>query len=240
MRARELPTDSPFLVVRPWADPVIDQVGHDPRSTYVERFWLGIIGPSAAWLLRHLVDRLEADPDGFDLELAACATAIGLGHRRGPNAAFPRTIARCCQFGAARLHGPVTLEVRRKLPPLTLRQVSRLPDDLRADHRRWVDRPPAAVAADALRDRARRLALSLLELGEDRDGTERQLHRWRFHPAMASEATAWAVDRHAGRTGGTAPAAASVPPGGGDHRTEGVPAVRPSPPAPFGEQAATG
>jgi hypothetical protein len=34
-----------------------------------------------------------------------------------------------------------------------------------------------------MRNRSRRLALSLLELGEDLEATERQLHRWRFHPA---------------------------------------------------------
>src|SRR5205085_10417841 len=35
-----------------------------------------------------------------------------------------------------------------------------------------------------------------LELGEDLEATERQLLRWRFHPALAREAAAWAWDRH--------------------------------------------
>jgi len=35
------------LIVLPWADPVIDPIGHDPRSRYVELFWLGILGPTA-------------------------------------------------------------------------------------------------------------------------------------------------------------------------------------------------
>jgi len=34
------------LRVEAWTDPVVDRVGHDPRSTYVERFWLGVLGPS--------------------------------------------------------------------------------------------------------------------------------------------------------------------------------------------------
>ena len=33
------------LAVRPWPDPVIDALGHDPRSAYVEQYWLGILGP---------------------------------------------------------------------------------------------------------------------------------------------------------------------------------------------------
>jgi hypothetical protein len=28
-----------------WPDLVIDALGHDPRSWYVEQFWLGVIGP---------------------------------------------------------------------------------------------------------------------------------------------------------------------------------------------------
>jgi hypothetical protein len=34
------------IAIRPWPDEVIDAVGHDPRSAYVERFWLGVLGPS--------------------------------------------------------------------------------------------------------------------------------------------------------------------------------------------------
>ena len=30
--------------IRPWIDPVVDEHGHDPRSSYVEQFWLGVIG----------------------------------------------------------------------------------------------------------------------------------------------------------------------------------------------------
>jgi hypothetical protein len=45
MHARDIPTAIPTLRVLPWPDPVIDQVGYDPRSRYVERFWLGILGP---------------------------------------------------------------------------------------------------------------------------------------------------------------------------------------------------
>ena len=60
MHARDIPTTIPTLQVLPWSDPVIDQVGYDPRSRYVERFWLGILGPSATWLMRYLVESFRA------------------------------------------------------------------------------------------------------------------------------------------------------------------------------------
>ena len=43
------------LTVQPWVDEVIDTVGHEVRSPYVEQFWLGLLGPSSTWLLRRLV-----------------------------------------------------------------------------------------------------------------------------------------------------------------------------------------
>jgi hypothetical protein len=184
------------LAVEAWPDPVIDAVGHDVRSAYVEQFWLGVLGPSATWLLRRLVRGLDDEPDGFELDLAATATQLGLGNRSGRHSPFFRSIERCCRFGAAQLVGERTLRVRRKLPPLTRLQIARLPVALQAAHQGWVDGPPSGLPVDQLRERARGLALSLLELGEDAEASERQLHTWRFHPAIAYEAVAWAVERH--------------------------------------------
>ncbi len=188
----------PTLLIRPLPDPVIDEVGHDPRSPYVERFWLGVLGPTATWLLRHLVRGLEDSPAGYELDLGATASELGVGSHSGLHSPFIRSIQRCCRFGAAELADPTTLRVRRKLPPLTRAQVERLPDRLRRSHDEWVAQHAAGstLAVEQLRNRARHLALSLLELGEDGEATERQLHRWRIHPAMAHDATAWAVARH--------------------------------------------
>jgi hypothetical protein len=188
----------PTLHVRPWPDHVIDAVGHDPRSPYVERFWLGVLGPTATWLLRRLAAGLEAEPAGFQLDLAGTATELGIGGKVGQHSPFIRSIQRCCRFGATELVEETTLRVRRKLPPLTRAQVERLPEHLRSAHAQWLSEagPGSGVGVEQLRRRARHLALSLLELGEDGEATERQLHRWRIHPAMAHDATAWAVARH--------------------------------------------
>src|SRR5918994_7904131 len=106
----------PSLTVQPWPDPVIDAVGHSVHSPYVERFWLGLLGPSATWLLRRLVSRLEEHPDGYELDLALTATELGLGARSGRHSPFLRSIDRCCRFGAAQQIDASTLRVRRKLP----------------------------------------------------------------------------------------------------------------------------
>src|SRR5215210_4789289 len=94
-----LATDS--LPIRPWPDDVIDALGHDPRSPYVEQFWLGILGPSTTWLLRRLAAGLDANPAGFELCLADTASALGLGAKGGRHSPFMRALTRCCQFDLA-------------------------------------------------------------------------------------------------------------------------------------------
>ena len=43
------------LVVVPWLDPIVDEVGFDVFSRYAEMFWLPIMGPSALWIQRRIV-----------------------------------------------------------------------------------------------------------------------------------------------------------------------------------------
>jgi hypothetical protein len=187
---------SETLLIRPWPDAVIDSLGHDPRSAYVETFWLGVLGPSTTWLLRRLAAGLEESPSGFQLDMAETARRLGLGDKGGRNSPFVRALSRSVQFELAQLQGDDILAVRRKLPPLNRRQVLRLPPTLQAAHQAWQEAQIGHAGVEQQRRRGRQLALSLLELGEDLETTERQLARWRFHPAMARECSAWAWDRH--------------------------------------------
>jgi hypothetical protein len=123
--------------VSAWSDPVIDRVGVDPRSDYVERYWLGIVGPASVLLVRHLADRFEHEPDGFVLDLAHTARVLGLGTGLGRWGPVQRTVHRCAGFGLVRRWGEDRLLVRRRLPPATRQQLARLPDDVQAAHERW-------------------------------------------------------------------------------------------------------
>jgi hypothetical protein len=184
------------LTVSPWPDDVIESLGFDARSPYVERFWLGVLGPSTTWLLRRIAAGFDREPDGFELSLSQTAQALGLGDRGGRHSPFLRTVNRVIQFDLAQVAGPTELAVRRKLPPLSRRQTSRLSPALQAAHQQWQAEQLLEPPAEAQRRRGRQLALSLLELGEDWEAAERQLLRWRYHPALARDAVAWAVEAH--------------------------------------------
>jgi len=133
--------------IRPWIDPVVDEHGHDPRSAYVEQFWLGVIGPTATWLMRRFVAGFDAEPSGYRLDLEHTATAMGLSLGKGMASPFARAVQRCVMFG---LMHPLSdgFAVRRRLPPIGQRHLSRLPEDLRTAHASWEQATVRLAARD--------------------------------------------------------------------------------------------
>ena len=182
------------LRVTPWPDPVLDVLGHDPRSWYAETFWLPTLGPTALLLMRHLADRFERTPEGVELPVADTAAALGLGSRDGASSPLMKSLGRLHQFELACTENETTIAVRRALPPVHRRHVRRLPVALQSKHDEWVASQRAAPV-ELARRRARRVALMLLAQGETLDTVERALHVAGFHPALAHEAVRWARDR---------------------------------------------
>ena len=129
---------SPMLEIVAWSDPPVEGSGHDPRSIYVERFWLGILGPSATWLLRRFARGLEEHPGGFRINLADTGRALGLGESISRNSTTQRTITRVCQFGLAQRVAVERLAVRTEVPELTRRQIGRLPESVQHAHDLWI------------------------------------------------------------------------------------------------------
>jgi hypothetical protein len=125
------------IVVLPWSDPLVEEIGHDPRSPYVEQFYLALLGPTLTFLLRRLADGLDAWPDGFEANLGELAGSLGVaGAPAGRNGPFGRALDRAVRFGLAAPHA-YGLSVRRRLPPLSHRQIAKLPATLRAAHDEW-------------------------------------------------------------------------------------------------------
>lgn len=170
------------IVVRPWLDPVVDDDGFDPRSRYVEVFWLGVLGPTATWLIRRLVAGLERSPDGYDLDLPATAQAMGLSYTSGRSSPFSKALQRCVMFGLAH---PIDggLAVRRRIPPISFRHLRRMPESVQAAHAGWLD---TAIGADELH-RAHRLATTMLDLGDDPSEIEHHLVALGVSDAVAAE-----------------------------------------------------
>ena len=185
------------LWVEPWVDLGTGTAGgHHPRSPYVELFWLGVLGPSATWLIRRLAMRLEEEPEGYFMSTAEIAGEIGLGSRQALQSAFDRAFERCCRFGLMQRGRHNTLFVRTRLPDLTSRMAERLPPRLRTTHDRWHRSRHSGPHGADVPARARRLAMALLACGDEPDSVERQLHSWQFHPAVAFDAAAWAAEQH--------------------------------------------
>lgn len=167
-------TSAPFadhrLIVRPWIDPLVDDHGHDPRSRYVEQFWLGVLGPTATWFLRRAAALLDVHPDGVEIDLGHTAASMGLSFVPGKATPFARALQRCVMFGVAH-QAPGVLAVRRRVPPVSARHLRRLPVDVVADHETW---RTATVHLDEL-SRAHHIAQAMLETGDDAQLVEHHL-----------------------------------------------------------------
>jgi len=174
------PTHHDTMLVLPWHDPIVDAIGHDVRGTYVELFWLNVLGPTATWALRRLVNGLEQFPLGYELDLHETAVSLGLSYSPGTSNTFTKALNRCTLFGAIQ---PVAegIAVRRRLPPVAQRHLVRMPDALREQHTHWVVRE---CSYDDLR-RAHALAAAMVATGDSSDDVERHLLAVGIPPAAA-------------------------------------------------------
>jgi hypothetical protein len=186
----DIPVTDHLLMVVPWLDPVVDSVGYDVRSQYVELFWLNVLGPTATWILRRLVLGFDRYPLGYELDLEETASALGLSYTIGTANAFMRSLNRCVLFGVSQ---PTQggLAVRRRVPRVATRHLMRMPAHLRQAHQEW-SLPTTRISLADL-ERARVLAAAMVEAGDDPDAVERQLLGLGVAPAAAIEATALAI-----------------------------------------------
>ncbi|MGB8858212.1 MAG: hypothetical protein WCC60_03100 [Ilumatobacteraceae bacterium] len=184
-----LAPDVATVMVVPWHDPIVDAVGFDVRSNYVELFWLNVLGPTATWALRRLVTGLDRYPLGYELDLAETAGMLGLAYSSGTSNSFGRALQRCQLFGMTQAVPGGGLAVRRRVPPVATRHLSRMPTQLQVLHRQWQRRD---CSLDDL-ERGRALAEVMVASGDDPEVVERQLLAVGVSPAAAIEATSRAL-----------------------------------------------
>ncbi len=194
---REMPLaikNSEAIPLIPWVDNRFDDIGFDPRSAYVEQYWLATLGPSSTWFLRYCAGLLD-HTSCASLNLHEAASALGIKHEGGASSAMIRTIARACRFRTARIVGDRALAVRRRLPPISNRQFQRLSNEERRRHQEFLASLTSREAvANRQQQRARQLALGLISCGDTINETERLLSGMRMHPAIVAEAVHWACD----------------------------------------------
>lgn len=173
-----------------WRDVNIESLGHDARSSYVEKFWLPFLGPSTVFLARRLTEMLENEQYGFSIDLQELSVMLGLGPNTNKQSSIQKTLNRLLIFELARIMPSKAVSVRLKLPPLPQRYVNRLPQMMQDLHEKETQEGSENALA-AAKTRARSLALALSKLGHERSAIEKQLISWRFHPSICYETLKW-------------------------------------------------
>ena len=135
------------LTIVPWIDPIVDEKGFPVHDPYIEMFWLPVLGPTATWLYRRMVSGVLSEPTGFTVDMSELARGIGVAYTAGRHNPFARALHRCIMFGTAQqvaTHPLNTVAVRRSLPLLPRRHLSRLPEPLQIAHHDWIHLPTAS------------------------------------------------------------------------------------------------
>ena len=143
-RQVNLPTP-PQMRVAAWLDARTEGFGHRPGSAYIERVWLGALGPSATWAWLHLAT-VATDAPRSTLDMADLAGSLGLGTGLGPNGPLSRTLGRLAAFDALQRAGEV-LVVRRALPDMPHGLLAQQSPSARAAHERLAHTQVAERAA---------------------------------------------------------------------------------------------
>jgi hypothetical protein len=180
--------------VYPWEPSGEAEIGHDLWSRYFEIFWLAVMGPLAGHLYRKMASGLKANPEGFVMD-ASLLGDLPRGQDTDPTrlvAKLDNAIGLCTSLGLVRQTAHREVRVRCLVPTLPEEHLARLPRPLRMEHRRLEAGELNPNGLEAMRTRARRLAATLLDLGEDPSSITEHLAGWHFHPALIWETQRWA------------------------------------------------
>ena len=182
------------LHITPWADTLLDTLGHDPRSWYVETFWLPTIGPTCLLLARRIADGFDRNPDGFVVAFESLSVSLGLGEPPSPgNGPLKRAIQRLERFSIASLDTHGVLLAHRRFPPIHRKHLHRLPTSVRAIDHEIHEAELARPMPEIAESNARRIALRFVAAHESPDCIERTLLRSGYTPRIARDAAMWAT-----------------------------------------------
>lgn len=184
------PPGTRSIYVYRWVDPVVDRQGFHARSQYVEAFWLSSLGPTATLLLRHLSEVIEHNSEGVNIEISSCARRLGVSESEARNSTFRRSLSRLVQFGLARQSG-MSVAVRLYVPLISRRQLLRLTPQLREAHTAMTIGSEVPQTLNGRRERCRRVAGALAQLGDSPAAIEQQLANWGFHPSLIGDVSRW-------------------------------------------------
>jgi hypothetical protein len=137
---------SGLITVTPWRQASIFRPCPLADCRYLEEFWLGILGPTATWLARHLsrlvVTQSDADRSqlGVTVDISELGARLGVSSRPLHDSVLVRGINRLVMFNFVTPTGvdKSALAVRASTPRVSDRLVARMHPSHRHTHRLWM------------------------------------------------------------------------------------------------------
>jgi len=126
------------LTLLPHHSPHVERLGFELRSEYVERCHLPLLGPSGTAVLR-LAPLLWRDVEPITLPTSDLARMVGTKHNGGRHSPLSHTLDRPVRLGYAEWLGEGELGIYGTVPPLSRKQLEKVPDDVAQLHHHYLD-----------------------------------------------------------------------------------------------------
>lgn len=105
----------------------VRRAGFPLDHPYLEQCWTPILGPTSIVLLRRIPQLWREHDLSVEIPTGDLAASIGLGRSSGRSGPMWRSLDRVSRFRFAQAAGPGEFDVFTELPPVTGRQLERLP-----------------------------------------------------------------------------------------------------------------
>ena len=153
----------------PHPTPNVQRIGFSLEHPYVEQVWVGILGPSATLLLRHL-GRMVDDQPPVTIPVADLAADLGLWGHENPRApAIRHAFERLIRFGLANdAEWPARVQLYSRVALVPRQRLIRLPERTQALHERLVTEHLAELTGAAIDRTASRPSLAQIAQRLDR------------------------------------------------------------------------
>ena len=127
-----IPAELVFVAYR---DPVGEGLRFGPDDPYGMECLVPVVGPSSYLMWVKIAGQVAATDGPVRFDVVDLFASIGLGSNTGRNSAGARTLARMASFAMiVATANPSVLAVRTEMPPLAVRQLSRLTESARRYH----------------------------------------------------------------------------------------------------------
>ncbi|MFN8016246.1 MAG: hypothetical protein U0R17_06550 [Acidimicrobiia bacterium] len=156
-------------------------------DSYIEQFWLPLLGPTATLLINNLTLKSLSNSQTFYISKAELSLSLGTGYRSGDSSPIQKQLIRLSRNKLIYQINSNEYLIPKIVPQLGITQISKLSNTLRTQHDAWITRLEISPIS-TFRRKIKQLVLKLQSLDYDNQKVKNILNSTGLHPSIIAEA----------------------------------------------------